>query len=74
MALENPLLDLINNEIPEGRQNLQQNHSNLELVAKYCEDNYFRVNILFYFLFITCLLLFLVFYFKRFIAYFDLIV
>ncbi|XP_015795420.1 abl interactor 2 isoform X2 [Tetranychus urticae] len=36
------LFELIQNDIPEGRQNLQDNHSNLELVAKYCEDNYFR--------------------------------
>ncbi|XP_053208238.1 abl interactor 2-like isoform X2 [Panonychus citri] len=36
------LFELIQNDIPEGRQNLQDSHSNLELVAKYCEDNYFR--------------------------------
>ena len=39
------LFELIQNDIPEGRQNLQDSHSNLELVAKYCEDNYFRVSL-----------------------------
>lgn len=39
------LLSLIENEIPEGRQNLQDSNSNLEKVADYCESNYFQVSI-----------------------------
>ncbi|RWS29386.1 Abl interactor 1-like protein [Leptotrombidium deliense] len=38
----NDLLALIENDIPEGRQNLQESHSNLEKVADYCESNYFQ--------------------------------
>jgi len=37
------LLSIIENEIPEGRQNLQDSHHNLEKVADYCETNYFQV-------------------------------
>ena len=33
---------LITSEIPEGRQNLLDSHSNLERVAEYCETNYFQ--------------------------------
>lgn len=38
------LLSLIENEIPEGRQNLLDSYSNLEKVADYCESNYFEVS------------------------------
>jgi hypothetical protein len=37
------LLSIIENEIPEGRQNLQDSNSNLDKVADYCETNYFQV-------------------------------
>jgi len=33
---------LITSEIPEGRQNLLDSHTNLEKVAEYCENNYFQ--------------------------------
>lgn len=36
------LLTLIEQEVPEGRQNLQDSHTNLEKVAEYCEANYFQ--------------------------------
>jgi hypothetical protein len=39
----NDLLSIIENEIPEGRQNLQDSNSNLDKVADYCETNYFQV-------------------------------
>lgn len=37
------LLQLIEHEIPEGRQNLQENFKNLEQVAQYCQENYLQV-------------------------------
>uniref|UniRef100_U5EYS4 Putative abl interactor abi-1 n=1 Tax=Corethrella appendiculata TaxID=1370023 RepID=U5EYS4_9DIPT len=36
------LISLIRTEIPEGRQNLQESFTNLERVAEYCEDTYYR--------------------------------
>lgn len=41
------LMALIEQEIPEGRQNLRDSHANLEKVADYCESNYFQVRIIF---------------------------
>jgi len=37
------LLQLLEHEIPEGRQNLQENFKNLEQVAQYCQENYLQV-------------------------------
>ena len=37
------LNSLMEHEIPEGRQNLVESHSNLERVAEYCESNYLQV-------------------------------
>lgn len=36
------LASLIRTEIPEGRQSLQDSYTNLERVAEYCEDTYYR--------------------------------
>lgn len=36
------LVTLIHQEIPEGRSNLSDSHTNLERVADYCEANYFQ--------------------------------
>ncbi|CAG2107932.1 unnamed protein product [Medioppia subpectinata] len=36
------LISLIENEIPDGRQNLIDSNSNLDKVADYCETNYFQ--------------------------------
>ena len=35
--------NLLQNDIPDGRQNLEYNHTNLENVAGYCEGNYLQV-------------------------------
>lgn len=35
-------MTLIQHEIPEGRQNIHDSHTNLEKVAEYCEANYFQ--------------------------------
>lgn len=45
MASENimdELASLIRTEIPEGRQSLRDSFTNLERVADYCEDTYYR--------------------------------
>ena len=36
------LATLLHQEIPEGRNNLSDSHTNLERVAEYCEANYFQ--------------------------------
>lgn len=36
------LISLIRTEIPEGRQSLKDSFMNLERVAEYCEDSYYR--------------------------------
>ncbi|OXU21261.1 hypothetical protein TSAR_016538 [Trichomalopsis sarcophagae] len=36
------LSTLLHQEVPEGRNNLADSHSNLERVADYCEANYFQ--------------------------------
>ncbi|XP_063703569.1 abl interactor 2 [Culicoides brevitarsis] len=36
------LIQLIRTDIPEGRQNLRDSFTNLERVAEYCEDTYYR--------------------------------
>lgn len=36
------IASLLEAEIPEGRHNLTESHSNLERVAEYCEANYFQ--------------------------------
>ncbi|XP_025084097.1 abl interactor 2-like [Pomacea canaliculata] len=38
------LLALIDRDIPEGRKSLQDNYTNLEHVAKYCESNYLQAS------------------------------
>lgn len=37
------LAALLKTDIPEGRNNLADSHTNLERVAEYCENNYFQV-------------------------------
>ncbi|KAL5010847.1 hypothetical protein ScPMuIL_013152 [Solemya velum] len=37
------LVQLIEHEIPDGRQHLQESHSNLERVAQYCQTNYLQL-------------------------------
>lgn len=39
------LAALLNTEIPEGRSNLTDSHTNLGRVADYCESNYFQVSL-----------------------------
>lgn len=34
---------LLDQEIPEGRQHLQESYINLDKVAQYCRDNYLKV-------------------------------
>lgn len=36
------LASLVRTEIPEGRQSLRDSYTNLERVAEYCEDTYYR--------------------------------
>ncbi|XP_058798691.1 abl interactor 2 isoform X2 [Phymastichus coffea] len=38
------LVTLLHQEIPEGRNNLSDSHTNLERVADYCEANYFQAD------------------------------
>ncbi|XP_046331446.1 abl interactor 2-like isoform X1 [Haliotis rufescens] len=38
----NEVMQLIEAELPEGRQSLQDSHANLERVAQYCEGNYLQ--------------------------------
>ncbi|XP_064471812.1 abl interactor 2-like isoform X2 [Ornithodoros turicata] len=38
------IMTLIQHEIPEGRQNIHDSHTNLEKVAEYCEANYFQAD------------------------------
>ncbi|XP_011503787.1 PREDICTED: abl interactor 2 [Ceratosolen solmsi marchali] len=38
------LATLLHQEIPEGRHNLSDSHTNLERVADYCEANYFQAD------------------------------
>ena len=45
------LAALLKTDIPEGRNNLADSHTNLERVAEYCENNYFQVTTLILF---TC--------------------
>lgn len=40
------LMSLIDHEIPLARQNLLDNHKNLEKIAIYCETNYFQVSLI----------------------------
>ena len=37
------LTQLIDKEIPDGRQSLQENFTNLERLAQYCQENYNKV-------------------------------
>ena len=43
MALTGDLLQLLEQDIPQGRKHLQDSHVNLEKVAAYCEGNYLQV-------------------------------
>lgn len=36
------IITLIKSDIPEGRQSLKDSFTNLERVAEYCEDSYYR--------------------------------
>jgi hypothetical protein len=36
------IITLIKQDLPEGRQSLKDSFLNLERVAEYCEDSYFR--------------------------------
>lgn len=35
---------LLDQEIPEGRQHLQESYVNLDKVAQYCRENYLKVD------------------------------
>lgn len=41
-AIMDELAALVRTEIPEGRQSLRDSYTNLERVAEYCEDTYYR--------------------------------
>ena len=43
MALSAEFVNLVEQEIPEGRQSLSDSHANLEKVAAYCIENFARV-------------------------------
>lgn len=36
------IITLIKQDLPEGRQSLKDSFTNLERVAEYCEDSYYR--------------------------------
>lgn len=44
-SIMDELASLIRTEIPEGRQSLQDSYTNLERVAEYCEDTYYRYGV-----------------------------
>ena len=37
------IYNLLQNDVPDGRQNLEDNYLNLNKVASYCEGNYLQV-------------------------------
>ena len=45
MSLSSEFVALVQQEIPEGRQSLNDSHANLEKVAAYCLENFARVSI-----------------------------
>lgn len=51
------LRSLIENEIPDGRSNLESSCSNLERVAAYCEASYAQVLLLVYVIHFSYLIL-----------------
>ena len=43
MALSSEFVSLVQQEIPDGRQSLNDSHANLDKVAAYCIENFMRV-------------------------------